>query len=331
MLQLLAVVNKNGGNPVGLNLGHTKYSISGSDEQISPEELRQLEKIGLVACYETRDEWWSVSSSGQTKMGFNEAGTSTSTPMDGIIEGLMGGGGVRPESKETPQQQAVDDEVYDYLAMKVLKAQSDLILTTQKLSNDQQYIHRLHEYNYLKDATFTLCEILANINKTSALEVFKAFDIRDTETCFILTGDAKKEQDEKLKEVVVEEKEKEEASYVKHEMNRKQVDVKKLYDDKKAIEDAIAEELQEAQSKKTEADRQIAEAVKAIEEQKIADALARYEKERPRLLKTDVDIGSILAEKKMAEDRISDLQRAIDEKKLTDEIKRLEDREIRKK
>ena len=48
------------------------------------------------------------------------------------------------------------------------------------------YIRTLHHYNYLKDATFTLAELIANINKTSSKAVFEEFDVRDTEKCFIL-------------------------------------------------------------------------------------------------------------------------------------------------
>jgi len=74
-------VNKNAGQPVGLNLGHTKYTISGSDEQIRPDELRSLEKLGLLATYDQRDEWWSVTTSGQNKLTYTDAGTSSSTPI----------------------------------------------------------------------------------------------------------------------------------------------------------------------------------------------------------------------------------------------------------
>jgi hypothetical protein len=49
-------------------------------------------------------------------------------------------------------------------------------------------------------------------------------------------------------------------------MNKKDVDVKKLAADKKAIEDSIAAELQHQVDKKAEAEKQIADAVKAIED-----------------------------------------------------------------
>ena len=71
------------------------------------------------------------------------------------------------------------------LATQIVQRQADLALAQQRLATDQKYIRRLHEYNYLKDATFQLAETIAVIGKVSAHEVFAEFDIRDTEDCFI--------------------------------------------------------------------------------------------------------------------------------------------------
>lgn len=49
----------------------------------------------------------------------------------------------------------------------------------QRLNNDPHHIHLLHEYNYLKDATFTLCDAISNIKRCSAKEVFEEFEIKD--------------------------------------------------------------------------------------------------------------------------------------------------------
>ena len=62
------------------------------------------------------------------------------------------------------------------------------MLASQRLSSDQKYIRRLHEYNYLKDATFQIAEMLAVISKVSAADIFKEYDVRDTEKCFIKKG-----------------------------------------------------------------------------------------------------------------------------------------------
>ena len=51
----------------------------------------------------------------------------------------------------------------------------------QRMNNDQHYIHLLHDYNYLKDATFTLCDALSNIKNCSAKEIFEEFEIVDIE------------------------------------------------------------------------------------------------------------------------------------------------------
>ena len=40
------------------------------------------------------------------------------------------------------------------LAAQIVQKQQELVIASQRLSSDQKYIRRLHEYNYLKDATF---------------------------------------------------------------------------------------------------------------------------------------------------------------------------------
>ena len=49
----------------------------------------------------------------------------------------------------------------------------------QRMNNDPHMIHTLHEYNYLKDATFKLCDAISNIKGTSCKEVFEEFEIKD--------------------------------------------------------------------------------------------------------------------------------------------------------
>ena len=49
----------------------------------------------------------------------------------------------------------------------------------QKLNHDPTLIHKMHEYNYLKDATFMLCDAISNIKRTSAKEIFEEFEIKD--------------------------------------------------------------------------------------------------------------------------------------------------------
>ena len=43
------------------------------------------------------------------------------------------------------------------------------------------YIRRLHEYNYLKDVAFELCETIAKLKQVSVHEVFQEYGVRDTE------------------------------------------------------------------------------------------------------------------------------------------------------
>ncbi len=39
----------------------------------------------------------------------------------------------------------------------------------------------VHEYNYLRDAVFKLCEALSNIKNCAAKDIFEEFDIKDLE------------------------------------------------------------------------------------------------------------------------------------------------------
>ena len=50
-----------------------------------------------------------------------------------------------------------------------------------RLNNDQHHIHLLHDYNYLKDSVFTLCDFLSNIKKCSGKAIFEEFEIVDLE------------------------------------------------------------------------------------------------------------------------------------------------------
>ncbi len=71
------------------------------------------------------------------------------------------------------------------MALKLVKKRAELIQVQQSLSSDQKYIRLLHDYNYLKDAAFQLVETLATLSQVSAKEIFKEFDVRDTEHCWI--------------------------------------------------------------------------------------------------------------------------------------------------
>ena len=93
------------------------------------------------------------------------------------------------ESGPTPK--TIDTKVTEAgreIAAQIVQKQSELVMAQQKLSQDQVYIRRLHDYNYLKDATFQLAETLALIAKVSAKEIFEEFDVRDTEHCFMKTS-----------------------------------------------------------------------------------------------------------------------------------------------
>ena len=52
---------------------------------------------------------------------------------------------------------------------------------TNRIRHDQKYIHQLQEYNYLKDGTMKLVELLSNIKKTSAKNIFEEFEIVDVD------------------------------------------------------------------------------------------------------------------------------------------------------